>query len=407
MMKKIISFILAIILVLGIAPVSLAKDSSDVVYDPDTDTYEQYGFVFDKYADEMFGTEMYCSIYEYIGTDDTIYIPKELDGAEIGGNAIDARYFIDTKATAFSVDADNKYYSVKDGVLFNKDGSELIAYPNGRKDSHYDIPEGVKYIYQASLICPSLKSITIPSTAEWVSPDAFGDSLRGLFTEEDGLIYYGSTLISYDEDYFYSDDFCGYCTVKDGTKKILAGAVPSYAAFVSIPDSVIEMYRTEVVRVICGSKGSAAEKYAEENGIDFVISGEGHVHLYCSVDTVRATCQHDGRIDFICPCGKTAGSVEVKVNEDYYFEGHEFFREDIDGESVCCYCGMTINEFFNGKGKHDYGDCDCRCHSLKKATFPTYDGFFEFIGELFFRLKLVFWHLTGTHQYCECGKRHY
>lgn len=404
MAKKIISVLLAFILILGIAPVSLAKDSSEVVYDPDTDSYEQYGFVFYIYEDE---TETYCSIDEYTGTDDTIYIPKTLDGVEIGEYDIDARYFVYTNATAFSVDADNKYYSVKDGVLFSKDGTELIAYPNGRKDSHYDIPEGVIYVDQVSLICPSLKSITIPSTIEWVCRNAFSDSLKGFFTEEDGLIYYGSTLISYDEDYFYSDDFCGYCTVKDGTEKILAGAVPSYAAFVSIPDSVIEMYSGAVDRVIYGSKGSAAEKFAEENDIDFVVSGEGHEHLYCPVEAVKANCLHDGRTDFICPCGKTAGSVVTKVDEGDYYEGHDFHRDEIDGESVCRYCGITINEYFNGVSRHDYGDCDCRCHSLKKNTFPEYDNFFEFIGELFFRIRLVIWHLTGTHQYCECGKRHY
>ena len=44
------------------------------------------------------------------------------------------------------VDKDNPVYSSRDGVLFNKDRTELLYYPDGRELQEYTIPETVKEI---------------------------------------------------------------------------------------------------------------------------------------------------------------------------------------------------------------------------------------------------------------------
>ena len=49
------------------------------------------------------------------------------------------------KLTAFTVDENNKYYSSVDGVLYNKDGSKLIAMPAGRTGS-FTVPAHVESI---------------------------------------------------------------------------------------------------------------------------------------------------------------------------------------------------------------------------------------------------------------------
>ena len=46
----------------------------------------------------------------------------------------------------FTVSSDNKYYSAKDGVLFNKDKTELIFYPAGKTTLEYTVPNTVEYI---------------------------------------------------------------------------------------------------------------------------------------------------------------------------------------------------------------------------------------------------------------------
>lgn len=44
----------------------------------------------------------------------------------------------------FSVSDSNPTYSVKDGILFSKNGETLLVFPNGRDDTEYTTPTGVK-----------------------------------------------------------------------------------------------------------------------------------------------------------------------------------------------------------------------------------------------------------------------
>lgn len=64
----------------------------------------------------------------------------------------------------FQVDENNQYYSNDScGVLFNKDKTELITYPAGRSETAYVIPDGVELIGDFSFEnCSVLTDITIP-----------------------------------------------------------------------------------------------------------------------------------------------------------------------------------------------------------------------------------------------------
>ncbi len=64
----------------------------------------------------------------------------------------------------FRVPEDNTVVKSMDGVLFTKDGTELLQYPNGKKDKQYDIPEGVTFIGGALDGCIYLEKISIPSS---------------------------------------------------------------------------------------------------------------------------------------------------------------------------------------------------------------------------------------------------
>ena len=69
-----------------------------------------------------------------------------------------------TSLTSIEVSGNNKNYSSADGVLFNKDKTELITYPAGKTDSEYVIPNSVTSIgYSAFENCTSLTSVTIPN----------------------------------------------------------------------------------------------------------------------------------------------------------------------------------------------------------------------------------------------------
>ena len=62
------------------------------------------------------------------------------------------------------------------GVLFNKDKTELIRYPEGKTDTSYAIPNSVTSIdYDAFCGCSSLTSITIPNGVTSIGGSAFED----------------------------------------------------------------------------------------------------------------------------------------------------------------------------------------------------------------------------------------
>ena len=78
------------------------------------------------------------------------------------------------KLTQINVDTSNTAYSSENGVLFNKDKTELIRYPAGKTDTSYSIPDSVTSIGDSAFYyCSSLTSITIPDSVTSVGNSAF------------------------------------------------------------------------------------------------------------------------------------------------------------------------------------------------------------------------------------------
>jgi len=72
--------------------------------------------------------------------------------------------------TAFSVDAE--------GVLFDKNKTILVAYPDGKTDATYIIPEGVTTVGEFAFnLCDSLTSVTLPQSLKTLSDGAFEDCI--------------------------------------------------------------------------------------------------------------------------------------------------------------------------------------------------------------------------------------
>ena len=75
---------------------------------------------------------------------------------------------------AIHVTPGNCYYMDIDGVLFSKDQKILVAYPAGKPDQSYFIPDSVTKIGEMAFYhCDSLKSITIPDNVIIIGWGAF------------------------------------------------------------------------------------------------------------------------------------------------------------------------------------------------------------------------------------------
>ncbi|MDL2257337.1 leucine-rich repeat protein [Bacteroidales bacterium OttesenSCG-928-I14] len=78
--------------------------------------------------------------------------------------------------TAIIADAANPNYSSLDGVLYNKDKTSLIQYPEGKPDASFTIPTSVANIGDwAFSICLNLTSVTISNSVTDIGVGAFCD----------------------------------------------------------------------------------------------------------------------------------------------------------------------------------------------------------------------------------------
>lgn len=75
------------------------------------------------------------------------------------------------------IDKDNPYFSSAEGVLFNKDKTKLLLYPQGHKRTSYSIPKGVKSVGEMAFYhCNNLKEITIPDSVTDIESWAFSQN---------------------------------------------------------------------------------------------------------------------------------------------------------------------------------------------------------------------------------------
>lgn len=75
--------------------------------------------------------------------------------------------------TEINVVSENQYYSSEDGVLFNKDKTEFIEWPQGKSLEEYTVPGTVKTIKEKSFYASNIKSIIIPPSVEKMESYAF------------------------------------------------------------------------------------------------------------------------------------------------------------------------------------------------------------------------------------------
>jgi hypothetical protein len=79
-----------------------------------------------------------------------------------------------TSLTAINVDSGNSAYSSQDGILYNKDKTNLISYPAGKTGNQFIIPNTVTSIGGGAFnSCINFTSVTIPNNVTSIGASAF------------------------------------------------------------------------------------------------------------------------------------------------------------------------------------------------------------------------------------------
>ena len=174
-----------------------------------------------------------------------------------------------TNLTEIKVDKNNKKYCSVDGVLYNKDKTELMSFPAG-KVGDFIIPDSVISIDgRAFYGCTGLTGITIPDSVTSISDSAL-DGCSGLtsITIPDSVTSIG----------WHAFEDCVNLTSVTVPNGVTSIGNKSFAGCknlrtIVIPESVTSIadnaFNESYLVTIKTTENSAAHKYALENDIDF------------------------------------------------------------------------------------------------------------------------------------------
>ena len=231
----------------------------------------------------------------------------------------DHAFYNCSSLTSITVSENNKYFSSLNGVLFNKDKTELITYPIGNERTEYTIPDSVTSIGNFIFYnCSSLTSITIPDSVASIGNSAFYNcsSLTNIKLPDVIDIISGNTfrdcssllniiipdsVTSIKECAFYNCSNLTSITIPDSVASIENSAFYNCTSLKSItlnnPDCEISNDKDTIpeTAVICGYENSTAQAYAERYYKRFVaiedigdISGNGKIDLYDAIEIAKA-----------------------------------------------------------------------------------------------------------------------
>lgn len=100
--------------------------------------------------------------FENCSSLETIYIGSGVKEIGVAPFVFDVEGLPCRSLKSIEVSKDNKHYTSVDGVLFNKEMTELIQYPIGKKQKEYVIPDSVtKLGYGAFCYCDELTKLTV------------------------------------------------------------------------------------------------------------------------------------------------------------------------------------------------------------------------------------------------------
>lgn len=231
--------------------------------------------------------------------------------------------------TEIVVEDGNTKYSSLDGMLYNKNGTELLCCPVGKKGS-ITIPKGVTGV--GSIVspfykCSGLTSITIPESVSFIGVDAFFgcSNLTDIVVDEKNESYDTLNGILYEKQQGFQ-----------GSKIVLVHCPAGKQGNVIIPDGKAErigqgaFYGCNGLESITIPKSIADIAYREGGNVEYAVFKGCNSLTQIIVDEENVNYRSsDGMLYFIsskfgnsgaglvcCPAGKR-GNVAVKAGTTY------------------------------------------------------------------------------------------
>lgn len=226
----------------------------------------------------------------------SVTIPKSVKGIADGAFT---QAYMEGNLDSIFVDEDNAYFMSDDGVLFNKDKTELLQYPSAKPNDIYTIPDSVTTIKPNAFTgSRNLKSVEIPNSVINISEDAFYCS--------------GITSVNI-PDSIKSIKFETFSCCQNLKSVIIPDSVTSIDIFAFYGDTLTDIYYTgteEEWKAI--SIGAENDCLTSAN-----IHYNYHIHRFGSWYTVTAaTVFGEGEEKRDCSCGEYETRSIPKLTSD-------------------------------------------------------------------------------------------
>ena len=305
------------------------------------------------------------------------------------------------KAENLIVDADNPYYSSIDGVLFNKNGTELIRYPGNNSRSSYTVPDSTTVIgKEAFYLSKYLKNIYLPNGLQRIESLAFflcpisSITLPSSVVEVESFSFYFCYLLTEIKVFGMSARFDEQAI---GTLEVLFKEL-SYEKMLEVmlanfgaiePSDEIKEYLERFyenlilpdyengekyfcVGTIHCHADSTAETYARETGMDYEL-----VHFYDElVSTTAPTCTEQGYTTYKCiHCDATENRDFVDLLDhdyiDHAAQAPTCTAIGWNAYQTCSRCDYTSYEEKAALG-HDYIDHAAQAPTCTEIGWDAY-----------------------------------
>ena len=221
----------------------------------------------------------------------------------------------------------NENYTDEDGVLYNKNKTEIIRYPNGKADVVFEIPSGVKAVGANAFSNSSLKRVVIPNTVTSIGGSAFAYN----YNLDSVVIPEGVTFMN--GAAFSNCMSLTNITIPKALKRIYAYTFTGCYSLKTVNYTGSEAQWNNIT--IEHSNGPLYDVTINYNA-------KTHTHSYSDEVLTEANCTENGKVLYKCACGDVF-TVEIPA------KGHEFGgwvvtvvpTATTEGEKVrtCKHCG--------------------------------------------------------------------
>lgn len=192
------------------------------------------------------------------------------------------------KIKKYQVSKSNPRYVSRDGVLYNKDKTKLLCYPQEKKKKVVKIPNSVQVIQKDTFLYNRhIKQVIMPQSLKKIGTDAFGFctrlktvTIRGNQVVIGSYAFRGCRALSkvdlgnsvrkIKKYAFYSTKF-KEIYIPASVTKIGENALGKGSDSKRLPGGTMSYTERDLTGFkIYGKKGSVAERYAKKNGLDFI-----------------------------------------------------------------------------------------------------------------------------------------